>query len=90
MATTADWRGTTPGGLPLAVERDEHGRWSVTVAGALRWRDRSLSTALSNAVGLAPTSVWVRHVTSLVLGALEPRSTARSVGQTQRDGRANP
>jgi hypothetical protein len=73
MAPEIVWRGRTPGALPLTVERDEHlGRWVVTIVGAVRCRDRVLSVALANAVGLEPTSIWVRHVTSLILG-LDPR-----------------
>lgn len=55
--------------MPLTVERDDHlGRWAVTIVGAVRCRDRVLSLALASAVGLEPTSIWVRHVTSLILG----------------------
>lgn len=55
--------------MPLTVERDDHlGRWVVTIVGAVRCRDRVLSTALASAVALEPTSIWVRHVTSLILG----------------------
>jgi hypothetical protein len=69
MAPEVVWRGRTPGGLPLTVERDQHlGRWVVTIVGAVRCRDRVLSVALASAVALEPTSIWVRHVTSLILG----------------------
>jgi hypothetical protein len=69
MAANVVWRGRTPGGLPLTVEREEHpNRWTVTIVGAVRCRDRVLSVALASAVALEPTSIWVRHVTSLILG----------------------
>ena len=29
------WKGTTPGGYPLVVERDERNRWIATVAALL-------------------------------------------------------
>ncbi|TMK70910.1 MAG: hypothetical protein E6G50_06980 [Actinobacteria bacterium] len=80
MARNAVWRGRTPGGLPLTVEREDHpNRWIVTVLGAVRCRDSVLSSALASAVGLEETSIWVRHVTSLVVG-LAPGAN-RSCGE---------
>ena len=76
MARTTVWRGRTPGGLPLSVEHEDGARWSVTVADAVRCRDRSLSNALSTAVGLSPTSLWVRHAASVVLGQKATGRTA--------------
>jgi hypothetical protein len=64
------WKGTTPGGLPLVVSREAGKRWSVTVAGAVRCRDRSLTAALSGAVGLEQKSLWIQHVASRVEGAV--------------------
>jgi len=79
MAPNVVWRGRTPGGMPLTVERDGHlGRWVVTIVGAVRCRDRVLSMALASAVGLEPTSIWVRHVTSLILGLDVRRGSAVS------------
>jgi hypothetical protein len=68
MAARIVWRGRTPGGFPLTVEREEHPTcWVVTIVGVVRCRDTLLSGALASAVGLAPTSLWVRHVASVVL-----------------------
>jgi hypothetical protein len=79
MAANVVWRGRTPGGLPLTVEREEHpSRWTVTIVGAIRCRDRMLSVALASAVALEPSSIWVRHVTSLVLGLDARRGSAVS------------
>ena len=78
MAARVVWRGRTPGGYPLTVEReDQPGRWVVTIVGVVRCRDSLLSGALASAVGLAPTSLWVRHVASLILEQLESVSRCR-------------
>jgi hypothetical protein len=88
MAGQVVWRGRTPGGLPLTVERDGcPGPWIVTIVGAVRCRDKLLSAALASAVGLEPTSLWVRHVTSLILG-LKPcsRSSASRSSEERPQG----
>jgi hypothetical protein len=80
------WRGRTPRGFPFTVEREGNPtRWVVTVLGAVRCRDCVLSTALGNAVALAPTSLWVRHVASLILertDGLSRSSGAQPLGES--------
>jgi len=72
MAAEVVWRGRTPGGYPLTVEREgQPARWTVTIVGVVRCRDSLLSGALASAVGLSPTSLWVRHVVSHVFDQVE-------------------
>jgi hypothetical protein len=84
MGANIVWRGRTPGGFPLTVEREEHGPWIVTIVGVVRCRDSVLSVALASAVGLEPTSIWVRHVTALVLGLHSRRRSDASRSREER------
>jgi hypothetical protein len=87
MAANVVWRGRTPGGFPITVEREEHPtRWTVTIVGVVRCRDTLLSAALASAVGLAPTSIWVRHVASLILAI---KSDDTSIGRAETDRGTN-
>jgi hypothetical protein len=91
MAANVVWRGRTPGGLPLTVEREgPPSRWTVTIVGAVRCRDSLLSAALATAVGLEPTSIWVRHITSLILGLESNNGFSRSSAERPPGESATP
>jgi hypothetical protein len=56
------WQGTTPDGYALLVERDEDGRWAVTVASVSRSRSESLELALLEAGGGSVTREWAARL----------------------------
>ena len=45
--------------MSLVVERDEQGRWIVTIAGVSRSRRDSIEAALAEAAGTLTATEWV-------------------------------
>ena len=73
--TTRSWRGKTPDGHPLLVERDERQRWVVTVVDAVRSRGHSLEAALFEAGGASVSAAWASRVAAAITAASpQPRS----------------
>lgn len=64
---TTVWRGKTPDGFPIVLERDERERWTATVAGTMRSRHQSVAIAVAEAAGLRTHHQWVRRVAALAL-----------------------
>jgi hypothetical protein len=67
------WRGSTPSGMDLVVERDTaDGRWVVTVAGCSRGRRPTLPDALYDAAGGTVGREWLdglaRHLEATTVG----------------------
>jgi hypothetical protein len=60
------WRGTSPEGLLVEVERDASGRWVVTVAKAIRSRRHELDLALSEAAGLTIATAWLDELAETI------------------------
>ena len=65
---TIVWRGTTPRGLPIVLER-EAGRWIATVAGTMRSRHVSPAIAVAEASGMRTRDPWVRQIAGLAATA---------------------
>jgi hypothetical protein len=61
------WRGKTPDGLPIVVERDARERWTATVAGTMRSRHPSAAIAVAEATGLRTRHPWVLTIAALVV-----------------------
>ena len=59
------WRGTTPTGLGIVLERDTRDRWIATVAGTMRSRHLSAAIAVAEASGLRTRDPWVRTIVAL-------------------------
>jgi hypothetical protein len=74
------WRGQTPEGYSLVVERDERGRWVATVAAVSCSRNASLEAVLLEAAGSAAPRRWAK----LLSAAIMARSTA-VVSERARD-----
>jgi len=64
---TVVWRGTTPRGLPLVIERDTADHWIATVAGTMRSRNQSAAIAVAEASGLRARAPWVRWIAGVVV-----------------------
>jgi len=45
--------------MSVVVERDEQGRWIVTIAGVSRSRRDSIEAALAEAAGVSTATEWV-------------------------------
>lgn len=71
------WTGTTPGGYPLVVERDERNRWVATVAAASRSRNYSLEAALLEAAGTSISRQWATRLAAMIIA-----DAATGVGRT--------
>jgi hypothetical protein len=61
------WRGTTPSGYSLVIERDDRNRWIATVAQASRSRNYSLHAALLEAGGAAIPRPWADRLVAAVI-----------------------
>lgn len=60
---TIVWRGQTPDGYSLLIERESTGHWTAaTVASAVRSRSTSLEIALTEAVGPTTPHAWARNL----------------------------
>ena len=59
---TIVWRGQTPDGYSLLIERESTGHWTATVAAAVRSRSTSLEIALIEAAGPKTPRAWARNL----------------------------
>ena len=66
------WKGTTPGGYPLVLERDERNRWIATVAAASRSRNYSLEAALLEAAGTSVSRQWATRLAATIIADAAP------------------
>jgi len=56
------WRGHTPDGHSLIIEREPTGHWTSTVAAAIRSRNTSLETTIIEAAGPTTPRTWASNL----------------------------
>ena len=68
---TLIWRGETPDGYSLIIEREATGHWTAIVAAALRSRNTSLEAAINEVAGPTAPRAWATTLAA-ALGKSRP------------------